>query len=338
MQTTTSFKKIEKRLYAGVINICSIIWKFTKSFFSTIKNVFSQKLTIMMIPHSEKKVFNFRINVFALSLATISLVATLAVITFLSVDNYNKSIKYMDVSLKTQLNERKSREYEEIMSQIFESHRAYKGQLNNLLTKLNSPGIKTMEESYYLNSKQGGELNLIEKNNLSDLEYMKMEAQNLLMDYDFSVKAFNEINSKVNNYDKILKDLPFANPVKGHYFITSTFGLRIHPIFKYLDHHTGIDLANEFGTPIVATAPGTVEKVQSSNFGYGNYVVIRHKLGFSTLYAHMRSYVVTPGEQIKKNQIIGYMGSTGYSTGVHLHYEVRIANKPVDPWSYLNVD
>jgi murein DD-endopeptidase MepM/ murein hydrolase activator NlpD len=52
----------------------------------------------------------------------------------------------------------------------------------------------------------------------------------------------------------------------------------------------------------------------------------------------MRSYVVTPGEHIKKNQIIGYMGSTGYSTGVHLHYEVRIANKPVDPWSYLNVD
>ena len=93
------------------------------------------------------------------------------------------------------------------MSQIFESHRVYKGQLNNLLSKLNSPGIKTMEESYYLNSKQGGELNLIEKNNLSDLEYMKMEAQNLLMDYDFSVKAFNEINSKVNNYDKILKDL-----------------------------------------------------------------------------------------------------------------------------------
>ena len=97
-------------------------------------------------------------------------------------------------------------------------------------------------------------------------------------------------------------------------------------------------MANEFGTPIVATAPGTVEKVQSSSYGYGNYVVIRHKLGFSTLYAHMRSYVVTPGEQVKKNQIIGYMGSTGYSTGVHLHYEVRIANKPVDPWSYLNVD
>ena len=94
----------------------------------------------------------------------------------------------MDVSLKTQLNERKSREYEEIMSQIFESHRVYKGQLNNLLAKLNSPGIKTMEESYYLNSKQGGEMNLIEKNNLSDLEYMKMEAQNLLMDYTFSEK------------------------------------------------------------------------------------------------------------------------------------------------------
>ena len=183
MQTTTSFKKIEKRLYAGIINICSIIWKITKSFFSAITDIFSQRLTIMMIPHSEKKVFNFRVNVFILSLATISLFATLGIITFLSVDNYNKSIKYMDVSLKTQLNERKSREYEEIMSQIFESHRVYKGQLNNLLVKLNSPGIKTMEESYYLNSKQGGEMNLVEKNNLSDLEYMKMEAQNLLMDY-----------------------------------------------------------------------------------------------------------------------------------------------------------
>lgn len=338
MKKINHLKKIEKRFYVWVINVFSFLGHFFQYFLKKIHEISSQGITIMLIPHSEKKVFNFRINLFFLSLVLVTLFSSLGVITYLSIDNYNKSMKYLDVSLKTQLNERKSREYEEIINQIFESHRAYKQKLNTLLTKLNSPNIKAMEENYYLNTKQGGELNLVEKTNLTDIEYMKMEAQNLLLDYKFSMKAFNEINAKVTNYDNILKDLPFGNPVRGSYFITSVFGLRIHPIFKYLDHHTGIDLANEFGTPLVATAPGTVEKVQSSNVGYGNYVIIRHKLGFSTLYAHMRSYVVSPGEQVKKNQIIGYMGNTGFSTGVHVHYEVRIANKPVDPWSYLNVD
>ena len=195
-----------------------------------------------------------------------------------------------------------------------------------------------MEERYNYSQRQGGPLNQPGLESLSDTEYERMESQKLLMDYKFSIKAFNEISNKLDSHEKIVKDLPFGNPVRGPYFITSTFGLRIHPVFKVLDVHTGIDLANEYGTPIVATAPGTVEKVQYSSVGYGNHITIRHKMGYSTLYAHLRSAIVTPGDQVKKHQIIGYMGNSGTVTGTHLHYEVRLVNKPVDPWIYLNAE
>ena len=92
----------------------------------------------------------------------------------------------------------------------------------------------------------------------------------------------------VNNYNKLLKDLPFGSPVKGPYYITSSFGFRIHPIHKALDMHQGIDLTHKIGTLIVSTAPGIVEKVEWNPFGYGWYCKISHKLGYSTLYAHLR--------------------------------------------------
>ncbi len=338
MNKTTNFKKFEKKVFLNFANAVSWMSEKATLVIKKIHEIGSQKLTIMLIPHSEKKVFNLRINLFLLTLIIISASSSLGVITFLSIDNYNKSMQYYDASMKTQVNEKKSREYKEILNEIYESHKTYKVKLNTLLTKLNSPAIKAMEENYNYSLNQGGPLNQIEKNNLSDIEFEKLESQKLLMDYKFSAKAFNEITNKLSSHEKITKDLPFGSPVRGPYFITSTFGLRIHPVFKVLDVHTGIDLANEFGTPIISTAPGTVEKVLYSGIGYGNHIIIRHKMGYSTLYAHLRSAVVIPGDQVKKNQIIGYMGNSGTVTGVHIHYEIRLANKPVDPWIYLNVD
>jgi murein DD-endopeptidase MepM/ murein hydrolase activator NlpD len=120
-------------------------------------------------------------------------------------------------------------------------------------------------------------------------------------------------------------------PVNGP--ITSGFGYRIHPIFGYRRFHSGVDFGVGYGTPIRAADSGTVVYATGMG-GYGNVIMINHGGGISTLYAHQSSFAVTGGS-VGKGQVIGYVGSTGWSTGPHLHFEVRVNGSPVDPMGYI---
>jgi len=116
--------------------------------------------------------------------------------------------------------------------------------------------------------------------------------------------------------------------------ISSPFGYRIHPILGYRKLHTGIDLGASYGTPIHASDSGTV--IYSTWMGgYGNVIIIDHGRGISTLYAHQSSLAVGNGTRVTRGQVVGYVGSTGFSTGPHLHFEVRVNGNPVDPLGYL---
>ena len=122
---------------------------------------------------------------------------------------------------------------------------------------------------------------------------------------------------------------PTGWPTDG--FISSGYGLR----WNGAEFHQGIDIAAEMGTPIVATADGVVTIAGWNAGGYGNMVDIDHGSGVSTRYGHASAVVVTPGQRVRRGQILAYVGSTGHSTGPHLHYEVRLSGQPVNPASYL---
>ena len=122
---------------------------------------------------------------------------------------------------------------------------------------------------------------------------------------------------------------PTGWPTNG--FISSGYGLR----WNGAEFHQGIDIAAEMGTPIVATADGVVTLAGWNAGGYGNMVDIDHGSGVSTRYGHASAVVVTAGQRVRRGQIIAYVGSTGHSTGPHLHYEVRLSGQPVNPSSYL---
>lgn len=116
--------------------------------------------------------------------------------------------------------------------------------------------------------------------------------------------------------------------------LTSSYGMRNHPVLGSRRKHNGVDLAAAHGTPVFATADGKVE--MAKRFGsYGNYVQIGHGGEYETRFAHLASYTVAEGDTIRKGDLIGYVGSTGRSTGPHLHYEVRIEGAPVDPRPYM---
>lgn len=124
----------------------------------------------------------------------------------------------------------------------------------------------------------------------------------------------------------------FIWPTSGP--ITSPFGYRIHPIFGTQIYHSGIDIGVDTGTPIMAADSGVVVEADWLG-GYGYAVVIDHGNGLSTLYGHNSELAVSSGQSVQQGQVIAYAGSTGYSTGPHCHFEVRVDGSPVDPMGYL---
>jgi murein DD-endopeptidase MepM/ murein hydrolase activator NlpD len=130
--------------------------------------------------------------------------------------------------------------------------------------------------------------------------------------------------------------VPSRMPVDG-VRLTSDFGMRIHPVLGVRRGHKGIDLAGPTGTPVRATADGVVSRADSFST-YGLYVSLEHGGDIETRYGHMSRLAVAAGQQVRKGDVIGYVGSTGRSTGPHLHYEVRIAGTAVNPVPYMQGD
>lgn len=131
-----------------------------------------------------------------------------------------------------------------------------------------------------------------------------------------------------------LVDAPSLWPVEGR--VTSSFGEREDPLNGEGAFHAGVDISAAFGEPIHATGDGIVETAAMGN-GYGREVVINHGHGVKTVYGHMSGFAVTAGDQVRRGQVIGYIGMSGRSTGPHVHYEVRIQNVPVNPHQYLRM-
>ena len=129
-------------------------------------------------------------------------------------------------------------------------------------------------------------------------------------------------------------DATWLTPVSG-YTITSAFGMRVHPVYGYQLMHNGVDLACPQGTPIYATRAGTVTTASYQEGGAGYYVSINHGDGFGSIYMHMTHYVVSAGQSISAGQLIGYVGSTGVSTGPHLHFGISYAGTYVNPLAYI---
>lgn len=127
----------------------------------------------------------------------------------------------------------------------------------------------------------------------------------------------------------------FPLDYSGYACVTSSYGYRVHPITGNYTMHNGVDLAANQGTAIYATKSGYVTTA-TYNYAYGNYVTINHMDGFSSLYGHMTYFVVGDGDFVSQGQVIGYVGSTGYSTGPHLHFTVYYNGDTVNPMNYIS--
>ncbi|GEO98277.1 M23 family metallopeptidase [Methylobacterium haplocladii] len=152
--------------------------------------------------------------------------------------------------------------------------------------------------------------------------------------FDLALAEAQRAAADAERLNRTVAALPFRRPLAEDAVTTSEFGARFDPFTRGLAMHTGLDMRADHGTAARATAAGRVTAAEYGG-GYGNMVEIDHGQGFVTRYAHLASYTVAPGQRVEAGAVVGRVGSTGRSTGNHLHYEVRIDGQPVDPERFL---
>ncbi|MBL7718333.1 MAG: M23 family metallopeptidase [Flavipsychrobacter sp.] len=146
-------------------------------------------------------------------------------------------------------------------------------------------------------------------------------------------RSYDTLEHLVSSKEEMLHSIPAIQPISNKTLnhLASGFGYRIDPIYKTVKMHTGLDFAAPTGTPIYATGNGRVSEANYDNSGYGYHVILDHGYGYETLYGHMVRIQARPGQRVNRGEVIGWVGSTGKSTGPHLHYEVMKNGHKIDP-------
>lgn len=306
---------------ARVLRFFSVIGDFLARFFGAIAGFFRQQVTVMLVPHSERNIFNFRISAF--SMVVVIFLIVCMVLTFILYSTRFTGVSDL-LADKTQVLEQRDADLEIIRDQISDllnTSRVFEDSLHSTLDNL---GLEksNAEKKEKAAVKLGDEV--------AELTAMK----GLLQD---SLEYFDQIAKMLQAQQSLIVELPTIWPLRDvRGYVTSYFGPTTHPFTKHWYLHKGIDIAYSRGTKVVSTADGKVIEKAFDAEGYGNYIVIKHKYGFYTRYAHMDKVYVKEGQNVQQGEVIGTLGSTGLSTGPHLHYEVRIGSQVVDPQRYLD--
>jgi murein DD-endopeptidase MepM/ murein hydrolase activator NlpD len=167
---------------------------------------------------------------------------------------------------------------------------------------------------------------------LDQLRAAEIEVNGLLRQARFEKDNFDQIYAALSEKKEVLNHSPSIRPTEG--YLSCGFGMRIDPFTGRRQLHRGVDLAADIGTPVHVTADGVVREV-SRDVGLGKLIKVDHQYGYTTIYAHLSRISVKPGQHVKRGEVIGAVGNTGYSTGPHLHYEVHLEGRPQNPMRYF---
>jgi len=333
----SEYKKLEKRFFAYLHTQLIFVKRWILYSYKRFVQKGREKLTVMLIPHSEKKIFNFQISLFTISFLILLLAGIIATF-FVSTSRYTLAKKEMEILQDAQEgNVVTMQMLKEEISNLNNSVNEYRNNIKDIIKLL---GASQSENIFGLGGPE------TEIKNISEIMGLKSKD-----DYQTELETIKRINTDImaskkvlQNFTKflaareeIIQKIPNNWPIIGGGFITSPFGMRRSPFTGKWAMHQGVDISWWPGAPIRSSADGTVV-YSGMKGGYGRTVQIQHEYGFQTLYAHLSRISVFEGKQVQKGEIIGFLGRTGRSTGFHLHYEVRIGTKAVDPMVFMTTE
>jgi murein DD-endopeptidase MepM/ murein hydrolase activator NlpD len=297
--------------------------------------VITQRYTVVVVPHSEKRTYNVQVTAFSLLCLVLILIGIAGVFFFYGLSSNGARRGLADNEPRLNDAQASLDQLRDEIALLLRQSRGFQATLSNTLSTLGTDdsgaqaGSAAGDLSAFFNIQEvsGGTLQEVS------------EVQQLAAYLAAAVEPLQELRTILDSQNTLLTEIPSIWPIKGGIgHISTFFGQNIHPFTGQYYIHKGIDLSTyRQGDPIVATADGQVVTIDSEQGGFGNYIIIRHKHGFYTRYAHLLSFRATTGQRVQQGEVIGYIGNTGLSTGPHLHYEVHIGSDVVDPFKFITI-
>ncbi|MDP3048589.1 MAG: M23 family metallopeptidase [Thermodesulfovibrionales bacterium] len=260
-------------------------------------------ITIMVIPHSNRKPFNLKIPSVGIFISILLWLIGTGYVFSIAID----TLEYYKMQEKVQY---------------------YSGQFMEMKTTMSA--LKKAEAEFRKLFSLKSKEKVLENVDTSDSGAIDMEA--LKQQIKKTVEDVGDIKDYLSQQRDLYMATPKGWPLMGN--VTSSYGKRKHPVTSGEDFHNGIDISASPGNPVTVTADGIVS-FSGWNGGSGNLVVVEHGFGYSTFYAHNKMTAVKVGQRVKKGDVVSYVGSTGNTTGPHLHYEVWKNGSPVNPKSFI---
>ncbi|MFP4329482.1 MAG: peptidoglycan DD-metalloendopeptidase family protein [Spirochaetaceae bacterium] len=293
------------------------------------------RFTVMLIPHSERKVINFHINMVTILFVGVIVVAVAGGFFYFST-MYTGSARM--ITEKSERLEQSEASLESVLDELAEVVKVAETFDLSLAQTLEELDIGSLEEGEQELASAGDlasflDIRSVERDELRELQQLRSIAANLRA----SVEPLESIREVIHSQQDLLADIPNYWPlVAGRGRVTMEFGPNIHPVTSQWYLHKGFDIADSVGVPVVSSGNGKVVEL-GFDPGYGMYVWLRHKYGFRTRYSHLQSISVSEGDDVVQGQVIGTLGNTGISTGPHLDFQIWLGTDVVDPAAFLKI-
>lgn len=279
--------------------------------------------TVILVPHARAKLRKWRVSNLQIAVASIAAIALTLTAAFVLVSFFTGGVDSVQVDRLRSQND-----------SLKEANRAFEQSIVDLQAKLGDYETRTRKLAIVagLDGTEGGEAGIggalvdpLDPADGADLEFLEYRADRL-------AGRLDRVEAKLEERMRWISSMPSITPVRG--ILTSGFGSRRDPITGRRTHHPAVDIAAPPGREVVAPADGVVTRAGRLG-GLGNAVYLSHGFGLTTRYGHMSKLAVRPGDRVERGEVIGYVGSTGRSTGYHLHYEVHVDGEPANPVGYL---
>lgn len=304
-----------------------------------IKGGLKRPLTVAVTPQGAKSRAVTITTSFLLftSLAWLGLTTWAVYVSAQHVDYWRSGLYTQLLKLKVAYLENRIQKFDQKINEVKE----VEAKLQGLLQMGNKAAIIQSRERPVRPTGQGGptpgDRRQLQKTLEGDMKRLswddiQKELNHLDRECEKRLENYEKITGWINKERKIFLATPRGWPADG--YITSYYGFRMSSDTNLLDFHSGTDIAGPEGTPIKATADGIVA-LAGWESGYGKMILLNHGLGYSSLYGHLSQTLVTEGEHVTRNQVVGFMGATGRATGTHCHYEVWKNGKTIDPYTYM---
>lgn len=330
MSTLKRLKDFERSIYARLVGVLGAVVHAIGRFFGGIRATNRKRMSIILLPHSERLPLRFRVSYPALALSLVVLASGSGFFIY-------STLHFSAIALRLEaaIRERDVArgELDTLRDQADRLTASARRFEKALATTISSAGLSgTMPNEGGL-----GGIGLVDSEESGGLREIQ-ELAKLSGYLDLSLNPLSQIASLMENEGRVMNEIPNIWPIKdgmGH--VSMYFGQNENPFSGQWYIHNGIDIStSRSGDPVLASADGKV--IQSGyDHSLGNYLILQHSHGFFTRYGHLQSFRATKGQKVQQGQVIATLGNSGRTTGPHLHYEVHLGTSVIDPLKFLNI-